>query len=243
MRQLAAPRAIAVAAAAVPLRNAAAGRRSENANVHRAAGMRRGANSGEGAAATASSHHAVMRTLRTGRIGETGIAEHGERLAAAAAEVDLAPVARPARFRHPRRAAIGVERFGRFPDLAQRSVAHVLERQRRDGGSRRTWEHRAVRRDRHERVAPAVHARFRKFLEVVRKDVDDFHLLASVRALPRRPPRRGEPARASASARRGSYRPIRRTACWPAPSGARRAARPARSSPRSGRDWHGAARS
>src|SRR3546814_20558602 len=55
----------------------------------------------------------TMRRQRAGGVGRGSVARERERLTAAAAPVDLAPLARPARLRHPVRAAIAHE--GRRP--------------------------------------------------------------------------------------------------------------------------------
>src|SRR5271165_3743680 len=69
----------------------------------------------------------VMRRLPAGGIGRRGVAGERQRLTAAAAPVDLAPVARAAGLLHPVRAAKGVEGGARAPDVAKRSVADVPE--------------------------------------------------------------------------------------------------------------------
>ena len=145
--------------------------------------MRRGANSGDGGAATASSIRAWC-----GLFAHAGsVRPASPRTANAWQRQPPKSISRRSHVRHgsrhPRGSAIRDERIGRFPNVAQRAVADVVEAQRRDGGRRRAREHRTVRRDRHERVAPAVHARFRKFLEVIGEYVDDLH--RSAQAFPR----------------------------------------------------------
>src|SRR3546814_11802605 len=56
----------------------------------------------------------TMRRQRAGGVGRGSVARERERLTAAAAPVDLAPLARPARLRHPVRAATTHE--GRRPE-------------------------------------------------------------------------------------------------------------------------------
>src|SRR5580692_9620843 len=69
----------------------------------------------------------VARRKMAGRIGGGGVAGERKGLAAAAAEIDIAPVAALARFFHPRRAAKSVERRRIFPDIGERMLAHRPE--------------------------------------------------------------------------------------------------------------------
>src|SRR5262249_12990971 len=62
----------------------------------------------------------VVRRQGTGGVGVGRVAGEQGGLAAAAAEVDVAAGAAPARLRHPGRAAIAVERLRLLPDPAQR---------------------------------------------------------------------------------------------------------------------------
>src|SRR6187399_2357621 len=64
----------------------------------------------------------MHRRQRAGRIGVAGIAGQRKRLAAAAAEVDLAELAAFARLLHPTGAAIAVEGLGILPDPGNRMI-------------------------------------------------------------------------------------------------------------------------
>ena len=148
-----------------------------------AAGMRRGANSGDGGAATASSIRPWC-----GLFAHAGsVRPASPRTANAWHRQPPKSISRRSHVRH----GSGIHAVPRYAtndsddsQMSRSARSRTLsKRQRRDGGSRRTREHRTVRRDRHKRVAPAVHARFRKFLEVVGEYVDDLHLPAQ--AFPR----------------------------------------------------------
>jgi hypothetical protein len=91
---------------------------------------RRGAHRSQRSRVAVGDDDAVIGALRARGIGRGGVARQQERLAAAAAEIFLAPVARAARFGHPRVAAKRVEGGRRVPRFAQRRRADVgkLER-------------------------------------------------------------------------------------------------------------------
>src|SRR5580704_3320009 len=74
----------------------------------------------------------VMQRFVTRGVGRGGVAYECQRLAAAAAPVDLAPVARAAGLLHPFRAAEGLEGRIVTPDLGQRVLAHVPELEARN---------------------------------------------------------------------------------------------------------------
>src|SRR5580765_3405021 len=69
----------------------------------------------------------VVGREMTGGIGGRGIPCEMKGLAAAAAEIDLAPLAAPARLGHPALAAERVEARRVEPDLAERPVLHRVE--------------------------------------------------------------------------------------------------------------------
>src|SRR5215470_15427423 len=72
-------------------------------------------------------HAVVMRRQVTHRIGRPRVAGDGKGLTAAAAEIDVAPLAARARLRQPVGAAERVEGRRVLPDLGQRMIAHVPE--------------------------------------------------------------------------------------------------------------------
>src|SRR4029077_17879238 len=80
------------------------------------------------------------------RIGCGGIACEGERLAAAAAEIELAARAACAWLLHPCGAAEGIEGRGVCPDVGERMLAHVpeFEAGQRLGGT--SWPRPPLRR-------------------------------------------------------------------------------------------------
>src|SRR5207247_2133395 len=78
------------------------------------------------------------RRQRAHGIGDPGIADHEERLAAAAAEILRLARTRAARLGHPGVAPEPSECVGMLPDPVDRAVAHVLEPQRRDAPGRVT---------------------------------------------------------------------------------------------------------
>src|SRR5262245_60794591 len=69
-------------------------------------------------------HPAVVGRQVADRVGGPGIAGEQERLAAAAAEILVAPRAAAARLAHPVDAAEGAEGRGVAPDIGERMVAH-----------------------------------------------------------------------------------------------------------------------
>src|SRR4051794_18052456 len=75
-------------------------------------------------------HEPVVGSEVADRVGPGGVAGELERLAPAAAEVELAAVAAPARFGHPVRAAEGPEQRRLVPDPGQRVLAHARPGQR-----------------------------------------------------------------------------------------------------------------
>ena len=141
-------------------------------------------------------------------------------------------VAGPARRRHPVVAAERAQRGRIVPDVAERPVADVLERQAGDARRLVARQHDAVGRDDDVAARPAVHAGARAIGVVVGAHEQDLDLAAQ--PLARRPRPRRAPARcrrATAAARRGWPAPSRGTACWPAPAARRPSARPARRTP------------
>ena len=186
--------------------------------------MTRNASGGAGFSASASA--SAIRWCcgdrwQTGSVAG-GVAGHQVGLAAAAAEVDLAPVAALARLGQPVGPAEPLEDVRREPDVLERRVPHVRELQAGNLARGLTRQGRAVRRHRHEDHAPAVQARLRKLLEIVGQHVHDLQPPGARGQLlvPRRAAR-ARPAPASASAQRGCGTPSRCTACWPAPAGRR----------------------
>src|SRR5262245_42346996 len=99
-----------------------------------------------------------MRRQMTDRIGRARIAGDGEGLAAAAAEIDVTPLAALARLRQPVGAAERHERRRRLPDLGERMVADIPELQLRNAFRRMTGQHLAGRRDVERAPAPAADA-------------------------------------------------------------------------------------
>src|SRR3978361_1085430 len=74
----------------------------------------------------------MHRRQRAGRVGIAGVAGQRERLAAAAAEIDLLEFATPDRVRHPACAAITVEGFRILPDPGDRMIGS--DRQESEAG-------------------------------------------------------------------------------------------------------------
>src|SRR5438552_1592559 len=108
------------------------------------------------------------------RIGGAGIAGKEERLAAAAAEVQLAALTAPARLGHPVSAAEALEYRRGKPDIRQRGLSNVGKLQARNLPRRLTGQDGAIGRDRQEHPAPAVQAGLGKLLKVIGQDVKDF---------------------------------------------------------------------
>src|SRR6185437_7180337 len=69
----------------------------------------------------------VIGRFVAGGVGVARVAGQRHRLAAAAAPVDLAPLARTAGLAHPVRAAEGREGGVQAPDVGERMIAHVPE--------------------------------------------------------------------------------------------------------------------
>ena len=108
----------------------------------------------------------------TDRIGAGGIAGELEGLAAAAAEVELAPVAAPAGVRHPVRPAEALEEGRLAPDPGQGVLAHAGPRQRQ-GVSGRARQDVAVGHHGELPPSPAAHAGLGIPAVVVGQDIDD----------------------------------------------------------------------
>src|SRR5690606_39648371 len=85
--------------------------------------------------------------------------------------------ARPARPLHPVLAAETIERVGPIPDLLDARLLDVRKGEPRQDARRMARQRDAVRRDREEDRAEAVHAGLRPLLEVVRDDEIDPHSL------------------------------------------------------------------
>src|SRR5690606_21743347 len=90
------------------------------------------------------------------------IARKRHRLAAAAAEIDMAPLAAAAGFLHPVLAAEGLEGRPVLPDVTKRPVPYPLETERGDRLRRMAGEHGAVGGDIEPGRAPAAHAGLRE---------------------------------------------------------------------------------
>ena len=105
------------------------------------------------------------------RIRGRRVAREPQRLAAAAAPIDLLPSERaaPARLLHPVGPAEARERVGLAPDPLQRMVADVGELEPGDRRRRLAGHHLAVGSHHHRRPAPAAHARLRQLLVEVRE--------------------------------------------------------------------------
>src|SRR4029453_11489683 len=89
------------------------------------------------------------------RIGGGGIAGEQERLAAAAAEIDLPAVAAPAWLGHPRCFTKAPKDRRVEPDFRERRLSRAGEFQSRNLASALARKHRAVGGDRHEHATPA----------------------------------------------------------------------------------------
>ena len=186
-------------------------------------------------------HEGVLRGERAGRVGRAQVAREGEGLAAAAAEVDVAPIAALARLGHPRVAAVGAERLAVGPDVAQRAACAPSRTSR---GSDRAPRGRAAPRRRARRPRSDGPSR------PCRRAVDR----RASRAGRRRPASALVPAARlggdgpgalertprSARARRGSRAPTTRAARSRARGDRRPDARPSRRSRRRGRCSRGA---
>src|SRR3954469_9808003 len=103
----------------------------------------------------------MSRRLVANGIGRGRILREHVRLTAAAAEVLFLLGTARARLFHPAGAAKTVEPFGFVPDLADTVLADAREREARQHARGVARERDAIRRDRHEHFAPAVHAFFR----------------------------------------------------------------------------------
>ena len=109
-----------------------------------------------------------------GRIGGGRIPGDREGLAATSAPIHLPLLAGAAGLRHPVGTAEAVESSGMQPDIAQPSLAHVVEHKPWDGLGGVTGESLARGRDVDEAAAPAAHAGLRSPRMVVRRhEVDD----------------------------------------------------------------------
>ena len=164
-----------------------------------------------------------MGRVPADRIGGRGVAREPQRLAAAAAEVDLlaAERAAPAGLLHPVGAAEARERIGLAPDPVQRVVADVGELEARDRRRGLARQHVAVRGDHHRRRAPAAHARLGQVLEVVGEHPEDVdlgadplaealdRLLRALQLLPRRHERLLVGDRPAVVLRVGQLEPLR----------------------------------
>src|SRR5215467_12337303 len=100
----------------------------------------------------------MMRGELTHRIGRARIAGERKSLAAAAAEIDLAPLAALARLRQKIGAAERREGGRGNPDLLQRMVAHRPELESRDALGGVTGQHAPGRGDIERATAPATDA-------------------------------------------------------------------------------------
>ena len=122
---------------------------------------------------------------RADGVGGGGVAGQEQSLAAAAAKVLFAAVARFARFLHPGFATELLEGRGIFPDFAQAAVSYVLEVQFRNNLRGMTGKRFARGRDEHELATPAAHARLGISGVIVRNDILDanFPAQAQLRAL------------------------------------------------------------
>src|SRR5262245_9786916 len=102
-------------------------------------------------------------THRIGRIGAPG---HQERLAAAAAEIDLPPVAAPARFGHPFRSPEALEDRSVKPHFRERRLPHVGKFESSDFAGALTGQYVTVRSDSQEDPPPSIEACLGKLLKV-----------------------------------------------------------------------------
>ncbi len=100
----------------------------------------------------------MVRRAVADRVGGRGIAQQSQRLAAAAAEIHLAPLAGAARLLHPARAAKALEGVARVPYLRQPPLPARSKLIARDGIRRVAGQHAAVGGDVDEPAAPAAHA-------------------------------------------------------------------------------------
>src|SRR3954453_14083610 len=100
-----------------------------------------------------------MRRERTCRIRVRRIPREQRRLAPAAAEVDLSPVAALTRLRHPRRPPKLVERLRLMPDPLERLPPDVVEAHPRNLDRRLARQDVTHAVDRQKPLPPTVHAR------------------------------------------------------------------------------------
>src|SRR5919109_2018914 len=122
----------------------------------------------------------VMRREPADRIGGSRVACQPQRLAAAAAEVDLlsSERARPARLLHPVGPPEARERVRLAPDPLERMLADVCELEPRDRRRRLAGQNVAVRSNHDRGPAPAAHAWLRQVLVEVGKHPEDVDLWA-----------------------------------------------------------------
>src|SRR5438477_13082424 len=100
------------------------------------------------------------------RVGGGGVAGQEEGLAAAAAEIELAPLTASTGLGHPVRAAEALEHRGAEPDVLQRGIPDARKCKARDLARGLAGQDRAVGRDGQEDTPPAVQARLRVLLKV-----------------------------------------------------------------------------
>src|ERR1700678_1375668 len=97
----------------------------------------------------------------TRRVGCGGIAGDRERLTAAAAEIDLAPIAAPAGLLHPVRAAERLEGLAPAPDVRQRPIPNIFEHEAGERLCGMARQRASRRRDDDDRPGPSAHAGLR----------------------------------------------------------------------------------
>src|SRR5262249_21687103 len=112
-------------------------------------------------------HDDMRRRQPAHWIGSSGVAGQQEGLTTTAAEVDLAPVAAPTRFRHPVGAAKTLEYGSIKPDVFERAFADIGKRQSRNLARRLAGQDSAVGRHGQEDAAPAVQTGLGIVLKVI----------------------------------------------------------------------------
>src|SRR5215471_4468397 len=120
----------------------------------------------------------VIGGERACRVGAPAIASQRKRLATAPAPIDFAPVARPARFRHPIRAAEPLKGRRAIPDLREVGFSHIRKTQSRQCFGSMAGQHFPCRADIQKSPAPTAHAGLWAMCKIVRQHViDDDHTL------------------------------------------------------------------
>ena len=115
----------------------------------------------------------MMWGFGANRIGGVWIASERHGLAATSAKINFLAIAGFARVRHPMIAAIGVEGAAIVPDVRQGSVAHIVERQMRNGLRGVTGQNLTVRCDVEPGRPPPAHAALGQLIVIVGRNKVD----------------------------------------------------------------------